>query len=126
MIVALDFDGTCVAHDFPYIGNDIGAILVIKRLVRNGHKIILNTVRSRQFLTDAIDWFKSNGIELYGINANPTQYKFTTSPKVHADLFIDDLALGVPLRNDITVSEQPFVDWKAVEVWLENNGWLTV
>ena len=27
MIIAVDFDGTCVTHDFPRIGKDIGAIL---------------------------------------------------------------------------------------------------
>ena len=32
MIIAIDFDGTCVTHDFPRVGSDIGAIPVLKNL----------------------------------------------------------------------------------------------
>lgn len=31
MILGLDFDGTCVTHEFPKIGKDIGAIPVLKK-----------------------------------------------------------------------------------------------
>jgi hypothetical protein len=40
MEINIDFDGTCVTHDFPNIGTDIG-IPVLKKLVANGHKLIL-------------------------------------------------------------------------------------
>jgi hypothetical protein len=33
MIIAVDFDGTCVTHDFPHVGKDIGAVPVLKELV---------------------------------------------------------------------------------------------
>ena len=26
MIIAIDFDGTCVTHEYPKIGKDIGAV----------------------------------------------------------------------------------------------------
>lgn len=33
MVIAVDFDGTCVTHEFPKIGKDIGAIPVLRKLV---------------------------------------------------------------------------------------------
>jgi hypothetical protein len=45
MIIAIDFDGTCTSHDFPNIGKDIGAAPVLKDLIRNGHELILYTMR---------------------------------------------------------------------------------
>lgn len=35
MIIAIDFDGTCVTHEYPNIGRDIGPVL--RKLVENGH-----------------------------------------------------------------------------------------
>lgn len=46
MYICIDFDGTCVTHEFPSIGKDIGAIPVLKELVKNNHKLILFTMRS--------------------------------------------------------------------------------
>ena len=46
MIIVVDFDGTCVTHEFPEVGRDIGAVSVLKELVEKGHKIILYTMRS--------------------------------------------------------------------------------
>lgn len=41
MVIAVDFDGTCVTHEFPKIGKDIGAIPVLRKLVEKEHQIIL-------------------------------------------------------------------------------------
>jgi hypothetical protein len=68
-----------------------------------------------RYLTDAINWFKSNDIPLYGIQSNPTQSMWTTSPKSYAELLIDDTALGCPLKYDLSISNRPFVDWIEVE-----------
>ena len=114
MYIAIDFDGTCVTHDYPRIGKDIHAVNVLKRLVANGHKLILNTMRSGKELDEAVNWFKENGIELYGANENPTQKRWTNSPKVYAHLYIDDAALGCPLKMDSNLSDRPFVDWEVV------------
>lgn len=122
MYIAIDFDGTCVTHDYPRIGKDIGAVTVLKRLVESGHKLILNTMRSGNELQDAIDWFNENGIELYGANENPAQKRWTQSPKVYAHLYIDDAALGCPLRMNSDLSERPFVDWEVVSFLLEDNA----
>ena len=114
MYIAVDFDGTCVTHDYPRIGKEIGATRVLKRLVEAGHKLILNTVRSGKELQDAIHWFNKNEIELYGVNENPTQKRWTTSPKVYAHMYIDDAAFGCPLRNVPDFSDRPFVDWDSI------------
>ena len=122
MYIAIDFDGTCVTHDYPRIGKDINAVNVLKKIVANGHKLILNTMRSGKELKEAINWFKKNDIELYGANENPTQKKWTNSPKVYANLYIDDAALGCPLKMDLSISDRPFVDWEAVSCLLKDNG----
>ena len=122
MYIAIDFDGTCVTHDYPRIGKDINAVNVLKKLVANGHKLILNTMRSGNELKEAINWFKENDIELYGANENPTQKRWTNSPKVYAHLYIDDAALGCPLKMDLSISDRPFVDWEAVSCLLKDNG----
>ena len=122
MYIAIDFDGTCVTHDYPRIGKDIGATEVLKRLIKSGHKLILNTMRSGKELQDAIDWFKENGIELYGANKNPSQKSWTNSPKVYAHMYIDDAALGCPLKMDLNLSNRPFVDWDVVSTLLKDHA----
>ena len=122
MYIAIDFDGTCVTHDYPRIGKEIGATKVLKRLVEAGHKLILNTMRSDKELQDAVNWFKKNGIELYGVNENPTQKRWTNSPKVYAHMYIDDAALGCPLINAPELSNRPFVDWDSIDLQLIQKG----
>lgn len=119
-IVAVDFDGTCVTHEFPKLGRDIGAQRVLKRLVKEGHRLILWTMRSGNRadgsdpLADAVGWFALNKIPLFGINGNPEQKSWTESPKAYAHLYVDDAALGAPLLNGLK-GEKPFIDWPAVE-----------
>ena len=122
MYIAIDFDGTCVTHDYPRIGKDIHAIPVLNKLVSNGHKLILNTMRSGKELDDAVNWFKENNIELFGINENPTQKSWTNSPKVYAHMYIDDAAFGCPLLNIPEISDRPFVNWVFIEVKLSQMG----
>ena len=122
MYIAIDFDGTCVTHDYPRIGKEIGATEVLKRLVEAGHKLILNTMRSDKELQDAVNWFKKNGIELYGVNENPTQKRWTNSPKVYAHMYIDDAAFGCPLLNVPDFSDRPFVDWDSIDLQLIQKG----
>ena len=119
MYIAVDFDGTCVTHEYPSVGKDIGAVPVLKKLTAKGHKLILNTMRSGQELEDAVEWFKNNEIPLFAANENPTQKSWTDSPKVYAHLYIDDAALGCPLKMDSTVSVGLFVDWQQVEEYLK-------
>lgn len=138
MYIVIDFDGTCVTHEFPKIGKDIGAAPVLKDLVAKGHKLILFTMRSDivnpkggdgeihlesgNYLTEALQWFKDNDIPLFGVQSNPTQHTWTTSPKAYGELIIDDAALGCPLTGDANKSLRMFVDWAAVKDILFEKG----
>lgn len=127
MDICVDFDGTCVFHKFPSIGADAPhAEEVLKELVQEGHNIILWTMRSdgpkmlnngkgltiATHLSDAVKWFNSKDIPLYGIQENPTQKKWTNSPKAYGHIYIDDAALGCPLLYDI--DDRAVVDWLEV------------
>ena len=120
--IAIDFDGTCVTHEFPNEGKDIGAVPVLKRLVKEGHGLILYTMRSGAHLESAVQWFLKNGVKLAGIQYNPNQTSWTSSNKCYAQLYIDDAALGAPLKFDKNVSDRHFVDWTAVEAICEMDG----
>lgn len=138
MDICVDFDGTCVTHEFPRIGKDIGAVPVLKELVANGHNLILFTMRSDvdapksdnpeivsepgQYLSDAINWFKDNNIPLYGIQSNPTQKEWTTSPKAYGQIYIDDAALGCPLVREPYTRERPYVSWPHVRQYFIESG----
>jgi hypothetical protein len=146
MEICIDFDGTCVTHEFPKVGKDIGAVPVLKKLVEAGHKLILFTMRSNRpvanetgdptimdvtglFLDDAVNWFNQNDIPLHGINENPMQKNWTSSPKAYGQLYIDDAALGCPLKlaysdNQETMFIQ-YVDWVKVEEMLKTIGLLS-
>lgn len=143
--IAIDFDGTVVTHDYPKVGKDIGAVPVLKELVKEGHKLILFTMRNHgdpreqkglskdytgellntDVLDDAVKWFEDNKIPLFGININPTQISWTNSPKVFAHVIIDDTACGAPLKKDIFLSKKPFIDWIRVRQWLVQEGYLS-
>lgn len=127
MIIAIDFDGTCVTHDYPEVGKDIGAVEVLKQLVDNDHQLMLWTMRGNKPIGDgintlqaAIDWFERNDIPLWGINENPDQLHkgWTNSNKQYAQLYIDDAALGCPLKYNSNYHSRPFVDWAAAEQML--------
>lgn len=146
MHIVIDFDGTCVAHDFPRIGKDIGAVPVLKAIIGKGHKLVLSTMRSNNqkvalegcdpvitkthgpWLDEAVKWFADNEIPLYGIQTNPTQKHWTTSPKAFGQLMIDDAALGCPLvypdasPDGSHTDERPYIDWVAVEKLLTIQG----
>lgn len=121
LYLGIDFDGTCVTHEYPNVGRDIGAQAVLKALVAKGHRLILNTMRSGTTLADAQQWFIDNNIPLYGVNHNPDQSSWTQSPKVYAHLYIDDAALGVPLCAG-TGRERNYVDWDNCEMLLREMG----
>lgn len=122
-IIALDFDGTVVTHEYPHIGSDAGAVPVLKELVANDYKLILYTMRHGELLKKAVAWFHERGIPLYAVNENPEQKSWTTSSKVYADLYIDDAALGVPVRY-LDHCSRPTVDWEAVREELVKMGYL--
>ena len=130
MVIAVDFDGTCVTHEYPNVGKNIGAEIVLKALTDEGHDLILYTMRDHPAdsgvqdpLQEAIDWFSQNDIPLFGVNENPTQKNWTTSPKPYANLYIDDAALG--MLTIMLSGGRPFVDWYAAAFRLRWGGVLS-
>jgi hypothetical protein len=138
LVICVDFDVTCVTHEFPEIGKEIGAVEVLKRIVRNGHKLVLFTMRgslpnpasndpeivtrAKNYLLGAVEWFEKHDIPLHGINVNPTQHHWTNSPKAFGNLYIDDAALGCPLTHNSDIADRPFVDWEEIEYRLVKTG----
>lgn len=121
-IIAVDFDGTCVEHDYPEVGMDVeGAVEVLRALNDKGHRIILYTMRSGAKLEAAIKWFKQRKIGLWSVNNNPEQKEWTDSVKVYAHYYIDDSALGCPIMF-IDGVPRPAVNWAKVRTILENDG----
>jgi hypothetical protein len=74
------------------------------------------------YLTDALNWFKENDIPLFGVQTNPEQKSWTTSPKAYGQIYIDDAALGCPLLYNGNISDRHYVDWEMVEYHLYNMG----
>lgn len=123
MIIAVDFDGTCVEHEFPGVGPDVpGAVEWLRRFAGAGARLILWTMRSdgpprsvtEHPLRDAEEWFESRRIPLFGRNGNPGQYTWTSSPKAYAHLYVDDAAYGCPLVANPRPGGRPYVDWSVV------------
>jgi hypothetical protein len=138
MIIAIDFDGSCVDHKYLYIGADVpGAFSVLQEIVAAGHRLILFTMRStseldpttgRTTIDEAVQWFQTRGIPLFGVNENPEQEAWSVSRKVYAQLYIDDAALGCPLQlppatwPPSEVTPRPIVDWFRVREMLVIRG----
>lgn len=98
MYVCVDFDGTIVDNKYPEIGEPVpGAIKWLIEFSKHGAKLILFTMRSGKHLDEAVQFLTDHGVALCGINENPSQ-SWSDSPKVYADLYIDDRAFGCPLK----------------------------
>ena len=115
MKIAIDFDGTIVVHSYPEIGPEVpGAVKWMKRFQEAGAQLILFTMRDKETLAEAVEWCRFKGIEFYGINTDPKQKEWTSSPKAYAELYIDDTAFGCPLIDSPYETERQMVDWSVV------------
>jgi hypothetical protein len=107
LTIAIDFDGTLnQEHMFPEIGEP--RLWLINQAIqwkKDGHKLILWTCREdvaenentqfqpRKYLTEAIAFCKSFGLEFDAVNQNIAEVKYPglrTSRKINADIYIDD------------------------------------
>ena len=99
MIIAVDFDGTIVTHEYPKIGKEIPfATQTLKMLARDGHRLILWSVREGRLLEEAVKWCSERGVEFYAINKDypeeEQEYNNHYSRKLKADIWIDDRNVG--------------------------------
>lgn len=111
LVIAVDFDGTLCEYAFPKIGKQTedqkNLVKFLIKLRKDGHKLILWTNRGDNdkypVLTEAINWCKKLGLEFDSVNENlPGQKKISgPSPKVMADIYLDDKALHVSNWKDL-------------------------
>ena len=98
MIIAVDFDGTIVEHEYPAIGKTkLFAFETLKALQERNHRLILWTYRAGKELDDAVEFCRQNGIEFYAINKNYPEEEYIEgeiSRKINADIYIDDKNIG--------------------------------
>lgn len=117
MVIAVDFDGTIVEHEYPAIGRERpGAVRVLRRLQDEipDLRLILWTVREGDLLDQALRWCEQRDLHFYAVNSNYTDETAATGVgggrKVTADIYIDDRSLGgIP-------------DWNAIYAMVKN-GW---
>lgn len=135
IIIAVDFDGTIVTHQFPRIGTLVPyAKKVLTKLSTIPEvQLMLWTMRSTlgikydndstptDTLQEAFTFLKRENLNfsLDWINFNPEQ-SWSHSNKQYANIYIDDAALGCPLMES-SDSERPVVDWFRIENLLENH-----
>lgn len=74
-------------------------------------------MRSGVELDEAVKYCAERGVAFWGINENPEQGSWTLSPKVYANFYVDDAAVGVPLIfNKLSRS---YVDWKNIALMVK-------
>lgn len=96
-VIAVDFDGTIVEHAYPKIGKEmLFAFATLKELQKKGHKLILWTFRHGEYLDEAVEYCRQNGVEFYAVNKNFPEETWGTdvARKLNADIFIDDRNVG--------------------------------
>jgi len=103
LTIAVDFDGTLCEFAFPGIGEQRRSHkMLMSKLIQlrnEGHKLILWTNRGDNdeypVLTEAVEWCRNKGLVFDAVNENlPNQNKLSGySPKVMADIYIDDRSL---------------------------------
>ena len=99
MVIAVDFDGTIVEHMYPKIGNEIPfATDTLKELIKDGHQLILWSVREDGLLQEAVDWCHRRGVDFWAVNKDyPEEERSKNNHfarKLKADMFIDDRNIG--------------------------------
>jgi hypothetical protein len=106
LIIAVDFDGTIVNHDFPRIGELMpDAQEVLTKLHEAGHKIIIWTCRNHTepdhplwydaTIPDVMQFLRNHRIPFDSINENhPSMGFWLQSRKIYADIYIDDKNIG--------------------------------
>lgn len=106
MIIAVDFDGTIVKHEYPAIGKVMPfAFETLQTFRAQGDKLILWTCREGKELKAAVEFCKEYGLEFDAVNENLPDYGLDNNcRKVFAHWYIDDKA------ND------EYINWKHLEM----------
>jgi hypothetical protein len=103
MIIAVDFDKTLVdTFNYPAFNGVIpGARKYTTRLRKDGHVLILNTLRNGEFLDHALRFLQKELISFdYTNQSHPLNVRAygQSERKVGADIYIDDRSIGFSLH----------------------------
>jgi hypothetical protein len=128
MRIYLDFDGTVVEHHFPAIGaENPNAIEVISMLQLAGHDLVLNTYRADidlSYVHEALNFLNSHPNLFKPIETflpkklDPKNFDLENA-KACNQLYIDDVAKGIPMRRNEALEYGMMVDWIALEKLLK-------
>ncbi len=99
MNIAVDFDGTIVEHRYPEIGKERPfATATLRKLIEDGHRLILWSVREGELLDQAVEWCKKRGVVFYAVNRDfdedTPERNSSYSRKLKVQMFIDDRNVG--------------------------------
>lgn len=124
-VIAVDFDGTLAKHAYPGIGEEVPhAFTTLLDLMSNQCRLVLHTMRHGPELKSALDFCAQRGVVFWGVNQNHDQKTWTNSPKIYAQHYIDDAAIGCPLVEPHEPGERPYADWAIIRDLLEKRGLL--
>jgi hypothetical protein len=102
-IIAVDFDGCLVKHEYPNIGKPIlETVNALLAEQERGASVILWTCRKGEELREAVEWCEANGIKLDAVNENISEmveYFNGDTRKVYADEYWDDRGRRMPPSN---------------------------
>lgn len=121
--IILDFDGTVVEHRYPRIGKAVPhAERVLFRLQEKDIQIVLNTARCEIGDNDSFEaskkYLDDMGIKIH--SCTKRKIHPTWSVPFGEDIYIDDIAEGIPLSIDTGGIDM--VDWSEIEKLLEKHG----
>jgi len=118
-IFAVDFDGTLSFGKWPETGKpnrDLFDYLIQQKT--EGARIILFTCRTRDRLTEAVEYCRKYGLEFDAVNENLPElielYGEDTR-KIEADVYIDDKAVNPVAGNYSAAPNQYFIERKGIK-----------
>lgn len=132
MTIYLDFDGTVVEHNYPELGAyNEGCFEVVSKLQIAGYQFILNTYRANVqdgTLEEALYFLKKHRHRLYNPIIEATIHKISPPSWNEEELFntdiifIDDLSVGIPLRDTVELSNSKMIDWMKLDSIFKKYG----
>ncbi len=122
-VIAIDFDGTVVTHEYPNIGEDAGATEVLKELVRNRNKLILYTMRSGKLLDAAKSWFAERKFRCSPSMRTPSRAD-GPSRRRSMPISISTTATWAVRSRSSTAVRAPVADWVKIREQLVRDGYL--
>lgn len=127
LTIAVDLDNTVIFHGMKALVP--GAKEVLKKWHEAGHRLILWTCRDHESAKKFAAWLLAeHNIAFHDLNHRNDQP--TDSPKVLADLYVDDRAVGCPTKRDVryedglAVSSRSIVDWIAIDNIVAEKAWV--